>query len=387
MLVTGEPSRRDVDVLVVGGGQSGLAVAYHLHRAARRRERDGRAPLRFVVLDRRDEPGGAWQDGWPSLELFSPAAHSSLPGWPMPLAPGPGNPSARHVEAYLAAYEQRYALPVRRPVRVDRVEEEAAGAGADAGEGARRLLVRTDAGTWRARAVVSATGTWDQPFVPAVPGAASYAGRQLHTAGYRGPDDLAGKVVLVVGGGNSGAQVAADLLPVAARVHWATLRPPRYLPDDVDGRALFETATRAVQDRAAGRPAQGVASLGDIVAVPAVRAARDAGLLVAEPMVERLTPRGARWPDGREERLEAVVWATGFRPALRHLRHLGLPLCDGRPATVAPEGSPHAVRAAADDRLWFVGYGDWAGAASATLVGVNRPARDAVAAIDRQLGG
>ena len=106
-----------------------------------------------------------------------------------------------------------------------------------------------------------------------------------------------------------------------------------------------------------------------------------------EPMVERLTEHGARWPDGREEPLDAVVWATGFRPALAHLRGLGLTWTDGHPATGTPDGSPFAVRSADGVPLWLLGYGDWCGPASATLIGVGRPAAavaaDVVATLDR----
>ncbi len=367
----------DIDVCIIGGGQAGLSTAFYLRRTNRERERGGLAPLSTVVLDARENPGGAWVDGWPSLHLFSPAAYSSLPGWQMPAWTGSDTPPASHVVAYLAAYEQRYDLPVRRPVRVTKVTE----AGASDAEASGRLAVHTDAGTWLARAVVNTTGTWDRPFVPTVPGMAVFTGRQLHTHQYAGPEAFAGLKVAVVGGGNSGAQIAADLLPVAGRVHWVTSQPPRYLGDDVDGRVLFETATRAVADRAAGRPSKGVASLGDIVAVPAVRQARDRDGLRARPMFAHLTATGAVWPNGSTADLDAIVWATGFRPALRHLRHLGLATRDGHPCTLAPEGSPHPTRSASDPRVWFVGYGDWTGPASATLIGVSRPARDTAEAI------
>lgn len=260
------------------------------------------------------------------------------------------------------------------------VVEAGPAAGAAAG-GDRLLRVRTDRGDWWTRALVSATGSWDRPFWPAVPGADAFRGRLLHTHDYRSAEELAGQRVLVVGGGNSAAQIAADLQPHAAALHWVALRPPRYLPDDVDGRVLFETASRAVRDRAAGLPVRGVGSLGDVVATPAVRRARDERGLAAGPMVERLTTAGARWPDGHEAPLDAVVWATGFRPALGHLRGLGLTTRSGHPVTVTPDGSPHPVRAASDPRVWLVGYGEWTGAASATLVGVGRPARDAAFAI------
>lgn len=365
-----------VDVCVVGGGQSALALGFHLRRAERERTRAGRDPLSVVLLDRRERPGGAWLDAWPSLRLFSPAGYSSLPGRLMPATGDDDNPDAAHVVDYLTDYEQRYDLDVRRPVLVAGVQETRDG-----------LQVHTDHGDLRARAVVSATGTWDRPFWPSLPGAGVFTGRQLHTSDYRGPDDLFGARLLVLGGGNSGAQIAADLLGVADAVHWVTREPPRYLPDDVDGRVLFEVATRAVSERAAGRESAGVGSLGDIVAVPPVREARDRGDLQAEPPPVALSARGARWEDGREVELDAVVWATGFRPALGHLHELGLPRSSGHPTTIAPDGSSSAVRSADGRPLWFLGYGDWCGPASATLIGVGRPARDTAEDVVRHLDG
>ncbi|GAB3500411.1 ArsO family NAD(P)H-dependent flavin-containing monooxygenase [Amycolatopsis cihanbeyliensis] len=342
-----------VDVVVVGAGQAGLAVGYYLRRAR----------LEFVVLDAQQSPGGAWRHGWDSLRLFSPARYSSLPGWPMPPYPGGGYPAAGHVRDYLAAYERRYELPVHRPVRVGAIRR--------AGD---RLAVGTDTGTWSAHAVISATGTWWRPFVPTVPGGTLFTGRQLHTAGYRTADDFAGQRVVVVGGGNSGAQIAADLHTVAA-VTWVTRRPPRFLPDNVDGRALFEIATRRRRTLDAGhQDTSGVAGLGDIVVVPAVRRARDAGVLRAREMFARLDHDGPVWTNGVAEPADAVIWCTGFRPALRHLASLGLRTEYGVPAT-------DGTRAVAEPRLHLLGYGDWTGPASATLVGVGPTARSAVAEI------
>ncbi|WP_341927834.1 NAD(P)-binding domain-containing protein [Nocardioides psychrotolerans] len=346
----------DLDVVIVGGGQSGLATAWHLVRLNRRRE----VPLTFEVLDDRSRAGGAWQDGWPSLELFSPAAYSSLPGWPMPPWRGPGNPSAAHVRDYLTAYEQRYDLPVRRPVAVTGVS----GIGDPSGP----LVVHASDGDRQAGVVVNATGSWRRPFWPTVPGMRDFAGTQRHTADYTGPTAYDGLRVLVVGGGNSGAQIAADLLPVARELTWATQRTPRYLPDDVDGRALFEAATAAVAGQGGG-----VGSLGDIVAVPSVRHARDELGLHAAPMPDRLTASGVRWADGTERAFDAVIWCTGFRPALGHLRGVARP----NGGVVSPD----------DERVLFVGYGDWCGPASATLIGVGRSAKDAAARAAAVLDG
>jgi putative flavoprotein involved in K+ transport len=276
------------------------------------------------------------------------------------------------VVAYLRAYEDRYGLPVHRPVTVHAVEDRPGGG----------YLVHTDRGTWKSTVVVNATGSWRRPFHPLVPGAEAFTGVQLHTTGYRGRAAFAGRRVVVVGGGNSGAQIAADLLPAAARVTWATRRPPRYLPDDVDGRALFALASGHVLDVRRGGPGTGgVGSLGDIVAVPAVRAARDAGRLRAEPMFSGFTPTGIRWADGRTLEADALIWCTGFRPDLGHLRPLGLCMEGPVPATGAEPTTAAAGRAG----LFFLGHGDWAGPASATLIGVGAPARDTVAAAARHL--
>ncbi|MFD6326892.1 NAD(P)-binding domain-containing protein, partial [Streptomyces sp. NPDC058442] len=235
-----------------------------------------------------------------------------------------------------------------------------------------RLLVEADSGSWRARAVISATGTWSRPFVPAVPGRGVFTGRQLHTVNYRRPADFAGQHVIVVGGGNSGAQIAADLaLAGRVEVTWATQRPPRFLADDIDGRVLFDVATTRRRALDAGRSdTGGVASLGDIVAVPPVRAARDAGLLNIKPMFTELTATGIRWADGSQAEADAIIWCTGFRPALAHLAPLGLRGPRGHIPTAG-------TRAVAEPRLHLLGYGDWTGPASATLIGVGRPARDA----------
>ncbi|MFH8491157.1 ArsO family NAD(P)H-dependent flavin-containing monooxygenase [Streptomyces longisporoflavus] len=335
------------DVVVIGGGQAGLAAGYHLRRLG----------ADFVVLDARSTPGGAWRHTWDSLHLFSPAAYSSLPGRLMPAQAGETYPDAAHVVTYLGDYEKRYGLPVQRPVRVSGVHRDGA-----------RLRVETDSGDWRARAVISATGTWWRPFLPAVAG--RFDGRQLHTVDYRSPRDFPGQRVVVVGGGNSGAQIAADLA-YDTELTWATQRPPRFLADDIDGRALFDAATARRRALDEGRAdTGGVASLGDIVAVPSVREARKRGLLQASPMFHRLVPDGIQWSDGSLAPADVIIWCTGFRPALSHLAPLGL---RGRRGHLPTEGT----RAVDEPRLHLLGYGDWTGPASATLIGVGRPARDA----------
>lgn len=146
---------RQRDVLIIGGGQAGPAVGYFLRRSG----------LSFSILDGEDGPGGAWTHAWSSLTLFSPAQWSSLPGWPMP-AGDHVYPQREEVVAYLSQYEERYQLPVERPVQVTAVHSTPD-----------HLSVETDRGEWTARAVVSATGTWRAPFIPDYPNQALFGER------------------------------------------------------------------------------------------------------------------------------------------------------------------------------------------------------------------
>jgi hypothetical protein len=183
--------------------------------------------------------------------------------------------------------------------------------------------------------------------------------------------------VLVVGGGNSGAQILAEISQVAD-ASWVTLAEPTFLPDHVDGRYLFYQATVRYRAQQEGRPLPEPASLGDVVMVPPVREARDRGVLHSLRPFERFTAEGVVWPDGREETIDAVIWCTGFRPALDHLRPLDVVEADGR---VRLNGN----RSVREPRLWLVGYGNWTGFASATLIGVGRSARAVVAEIETAL--
>ena len=351
------PSPSEVDVVIIGSGQAALATAYFLRRTG----------LSFVLLDAEQAPGGAWQHAWKSLRLFSPASWSSIAGRQMP-ADTVGYPTRDDVIDYLADYERHYRVPVERPVLVDEVRRE--------GE---RLSVGSGSRRWLARAVVSATGTWRHRFIPPYPGLEDYIGRQLHSADYVEPRPFAGKRVLVVGGGNSGAQILAEVSTVAT-TSWVTLAPPLFLADEVDGRVLFARATERWKAQQEGRSVDApVGGLGDIVMVPPVRDARERGVLHAVRPFLKFTTTGVVWPDGSGEAIDAVIWCTGFRPSLGHLQALDLIEQDGR---VQVDGT----RASKCPNLWLVGYGDWTGAASATLIGVTRTARSTVAEIQAELG-
>lgn len=344
------------DVIVIGGGQAGLAIAYYLRRDA----------IDFLILDAAERPGGAWLHAWDSLRLFSPASYSGLPGWPMPPSRSDGFPTRDEVIDYLTRYEERYQFPIERPCLVETVER--------TGD---RLLVRLkDQRTVSARAVVSATGTWGAPYIPDYPGSALFGGVQLHSADYRNPLPFEGKRVLIVGGGNSGAQILAELSRVAETI-WVTSNNPVFLPDDVDGRVLFERASARVRGDFDGAA---TTTLGDIVMVPPVKEARERGALTSVRPFIRFTKDGVVWQDGTETPVDMVLWCTGFRPATEHLRSLNIVEPDGRVDVVDQ-------RAVKEPMLWLAGYGNWTGAASATLIGAGRTAREVAPRIIEALAG
>jgi len=341
------------DVIIIGGGQAGLSLGYFLRRTQRS----------FLILDAEGGPGGAWRHAWESLCLFSPANWSSLAGWLMP-ATAQAFPTRDEVIDYLGRYEDRYGLPVRRPILVNAVERSNDG-----------LIVRSGDNAWQARAVVSATGNWRHPHIPTYPGREAFTGMQLHSADYVSPAPFVGQRVLIIGGGNSGAQILAEVSQVA-ETSWVTEKPPHFLPDDVDGRVLFERATERWRAQQEGRTTEHLpGGFGDIVMVPPVDQARSRNVLHAREPFARFTPHGVQWADGSEAAIDTVIWCTGFRPALSHLQPLGITDDTGRvPVT--------GTRSSAEPRLWLVGYGDWTGMASATLIGVMRTARSTAQEID-----
>lgn len=344
-------------VVVIGSGQAGLSAAYFLRRAG----------LDFVVLDHSPGPGGAWQFRWPTLTYGKAHRVHDLPGMPLAAAAADGTrPAAEVVAEYFAAYERGFELPVLRPVNVAEVRE---GSGEEAG----RLLVVSDRGTWSARALINATGTWDRPFWPRYPGQETFRGRQLHTAQYRGPREFAGRRVVVVGGGASGTQHLLELAGTAAETAWVTRRPPvwREGPFDEDwGRAVVARVEERVR---AGLPPKSVVGETGLPLTDEMRAAQAAGVLVRRPMFERITPEGVAWADGTVFRADAILWATGFRAAVDHLAPLKLREPGGG---IRMDGT----RTARDPRIHLVGYGP-----SASTIGAGRAGRTAVRELSRLL--
>ena len=341
----------DTQVVIVGAGQAGLAVAYYLRRFELVPGHD------FVLLDRGPGTGGAWQHRWDALRLGSAHHVNDLPGMAeLGLSFDTADralPAKDIVAGYYRRYEEHYGLEVQRPVTVSRVFDR----GAD-------LVVAHDRGETRTRGVVNASGTWGAPFIPWYPGMNDFAGRHLHTSSYVSAQELAGQSVVVVGGGTSAIDFLLELDGVAADLTWATRRPVDFR-DESELTIEGGVAAVSAQD-AAARAGQALPSIVSGTGVPRTRriaAGIDRGLLVERGMFSRIESDGVVWADGTKTNADAIIWATGFRPELRHLSPLKLREKTGG-LTVASGASWH------DPRIFLAGYGP-----QASTIGANRAGR------------
>lgn len=350
------------DVVVIGAGQAGLSSAYHLKKR-------GLTPHRgFVVLDQSPRPGGAWQFRWPSLKLSTVNRVHDLPGMRFSEVV---DTDATEVEAsvavprYFAAYEEAFALPVYRPVKVTVV--------CDRGE---RFRVETDRGNFAARGIINATGTWETAYVPEYPGAERFKGRQLHTKDYRSADEFAGRHVIVVGAGISALQLLDEVSRLTTTT-WVTRSPPDFRPGPFTedrGRA----AVAFVEDRVRrGLPPKSVVSVTGLPVTPALEAMRARGVLKRLPMFEEILEDGVRWPDGTVLSADVILWCTGFRSSLDHLA----PLMLREPGGGITMTGKLATQVAKNPRVHLVGYGP-----SASTIGANRAGRVAARELMAFLG-
>jgi cation diffusion facilitator CzcD-associated flavoprotein CzcO len=354
--------RLRTDIVVIGAGQAGLSSAYHLKRI-------GVPPIRgFVVLDRSPAPGGAWQFRWPSLTLSTVNRIHDLPGMrfaDVVDADATEVHAADAVPRYFAAYEKAFDLPVYRAVTVTVV--------CDRGE---RLMVETDRAEISARGIINATGTWERPFVPEVPGAERFAGRQLHTKDYRSAAEFVGQHVIIVGAGVSAIQLLDEVSRVTT-TSWVTRRPPEFRAGPFD-EAAGSAAVKLVEQRVRqGLPPASVVSVTGLPDTPAVQAMRARGVLVHRPMFSEIVEDGVRWPDGTSLRADVILWCTGFRSALDHLAPLDLRGPDGG---IVMTGRL-ATQVAKDPRVHLVGYGP-----SASTIGANRAGNAAASELTTFLG-
>jgi cation diffusion facilitator CzcD-associated flavoprotein CzcO len=353
--------------VVIGAGQAGLSAAYYLRRLGLQPGQD------FVIVDRGPRTGGAWQWRWEALRLGSAHRVNDLPGMGelgVSFATANQQAPARDVVAeFYERYEQHYDLQVVRPAAVARVDD----LGSD-------LLVSLHAENEllqvRTSTVINATGTWGSPFVPHYPGLRDFAGRHVHTASYEAAELFAGLDVVVVGAGTSAIGFILELQPHAANVTWATRRPPEWVNEgDLDFEAAEKATLVHYEAALAGRALPSIVSGTGVPRTRRIQAALNRGTLNFRPMFDRIEPDAVVWADGSRQHADVLLWATGFRPELRHLAPLKLREKEGGVAVA----SDHSVR---DARVFFAGYGP-----AASTIGANRAgrnvARQVVAALSR----
>src|SRR4051812_18783667 len=329
-----------VEVVVVGGGQAGLAIGHFLARAGRR----------FVILEAGESVGTAWRDRWDSLVLFTPRRYDALPGLPFP-GDADGYPLRDEVVAYLEHYARTFDLPIQFRSRVRSLQTDGRGFAVEVVDG-RRL---------EADQVVVATGPFQVPNMPAIAEELDPALFQAHSAAYRTPSQVPAGTVLVVGGGNTGFQIAKEL-SATHTVHLAIGSRQTPLPQRLLGRDLFSWLTRLglldkSVDSRVGRRAH--ARGRDTLIGSSPRELRRAFGVALRPRAVGGSGRTVRFADGTQLDVDAVVWATGYRP---DHSWIDLPIADGN-------GRLRHRRGVSDIRgLYFLGL-SWQHTRGSALLG------------------
>jgi putative flavoprotein involved in K+ transport len=279
------------EVIVVGGGQAGLALGYYLAQQGRR----------FIILDAAAEPAATWRDRWDSLRLFTPVRYDSLPGMAFPGDPD-SYPGRDEVAEYLTEYVRKFDLPVELDSRVRSVSK--------AGDG---YLVELDDRSLQADQVVIATGPFQDPIVPALSEGLDADLVQMHSTAYRSPQDLPAGPVLVVGGGNTGFQIAAELADLQ-EVHLAVGSRQTPLPQRIFGRDLFRylEATGLMAKTVDSRIGQRMQYRETLIG-SSPRALRRKHGVQLHPRATEASGRKVSFEDGTSLDTGSVIWATGFR--------------------------------------------------------------------------
>jgi putative flavoprotein involved in K+ transport len=282
----------DHEVVVVGAGQAGLAMGYFLARRGRR----------FVILERGESVASAWRERWETLTLFTPRRYSSLPGLPFPGDPE-GYPTRDETIAYLERYAEMFDLPIELGSDVRTLHAEGG-----------RFHLELDGRQVRADQVVVATGPFQTPHVPGLATDLHPEVWQTHSTGYRRPGDVPAGTVLVVGGGNTGFQLAKEL-STTHRVVLAVGSRQKPLPQRLAGRDLFWwlTKSRILSTTVDSRLGSRLRHRETLIGSSPRELKRRYGVEL-KPRATAASGRLMTFEDGTSVEADAVIWATGYRP-------------------------------------------------------------------------
>ena len=285
-------SARRFEVVVIGGGQAGLAMGYYLRQQARR----------FVIFERGDSIAPAWRERWDSLTLFTPRRFSALPGLAFPGDPD-GYPTRDEVISYLDRYAETFELPIELNSEVRDVSREPD-----------RFVIEVDGRTVTADQVVIATGPFQTPFVPKLAEKLEPKVWQAHSTGYRRPGDVPEGTVLVVGGGNTGFQIAKEL-SATHKVVLSVGSKQKPLPQRIAGRDLFWwlTKTHLLATTVESRLGNKLQHRDTLIGSSPRELKRRYGVEL-KPRATDASGRTISFEDGHDLEVEAVIWATGYRP-------------------------------------------------------------------------
>lgn len=336
------------DVIVIGAGQAGLAAGYHLKKKG----------LRYVILEANSEPTGSWTQYYDSLRLFSPASYSSLPGMPFPLK-ADIYPTREEVISYLKQYAEHNRFPIQFNVRVERVERN------------KIFNVHTSGGEiYSTMNIVCATGSFNQPYIPELEGRSDFKGKIIHSSEYRNPESFHNQRVVVVGRGNSAVQIGAEISEKASSTSLAVIHPVQLVPQRFLGKDVHFWLKIIGYDSfpfwrfgvTAGSPRGAIDMSG-------FKKKLQSGQLKQKEMFIKIYSEGVIWPDETKEKIDSIIFATGYKPLIPYLHGVEGAL-DNRGFAIQKGGVSSTVPG-----LYYLGLSGQRTFASATIRGVGSDAK------------
>jgi putative flavoprotein involved in K+ transport len=345
------------DVIVIGGGQAGLAAGYYLQRKG----------LDYLILEANEHAAGSWPHYYDSLKLFSSARYSSLPGKKFPGDPD-HYPLKAEVIDYLVEYKNHFNLTVMVNQMVLSIKSKA-----------KVFEILTESGeTFHAQTIINATGSFNKPNIPLIKGQESFLGRTIHSSEYRNPEPFINQRVIVAGSRNSAVQIAIELAE-SGKTTLAVRKPVQLIRQRFLGKDLhFWIRTAGIDTFPFWRFGKEPPSSNAVVNLDHYEERLEAGKPDQKPMFSSFYENGVIWPDGTKEQVDTVIYATGYHYNLDYLSDLGAINQEGKPMQIA--GVSTSVPG-----LYYIGLEGQRSFSSATLRGVGPDAQFIVQKIRRYL--